>query len=493
MGVPALKCLALGVAALLGSVGLPCNAEAACSCKEVQGNEEQRVLAALQGADYVALVWIKHTDEMPTFDEVNVGVLNPATQQTEIEQREVSELSLVGEFTALRVFKGPDTPMWVVTSAAEGGCGVGFKPGETHLIYARLVDNELTQVKTNRCMRVVSEAKSAPDIAILEESAKRKAAGVPRSSGNPEFNRGLDLVHAYAGCGEYRLRDPHFVKSLFEADTIADALAKSDPLSGYSQALRAEREALWTRPDGGKPEEALQEALTLTDEALRLNPGLALAHVTRARVFAKISDPPQAAKEIQKALDINPLLEAAMLVQADIYRADGNFAKAEQWARQFIATTQEAAKKANGHDWLGGMRRDLAYNSQIANRDVNLALAKSEFGKSVELDPKDPWRLINYSSFLNENAADFGGAEKYARQALELDDNLLAADFQLAAARYQALQARSDAMDAHSLQAVIDEIAAATGPSLEALINHGGFREVVRIRLLRLQRSAHQR
>ena len=492
LGVRALNWLTLAATALVGSTGFPLNAEAACSCPEVPGTVEQQVLSALEGADYVALVWIKHTDEMPTIEELKVGAWNPATQQPEIERREVSELSLVGEFTALRVFKGPDTPMWVVTSATEGGCGVSFRPGETYLIYAQQVDNELTQVSTNRCMRVVSEAESAADIAMLEEAARRKAAATRFSSGNPEFDRGLDLVHAYAGCGEYRRQDPNFVVSLSEADAIADALAKSDPLSGYSQALRAELMALWTLREGGKPEKTLQEVLVLTDEALRLNRGLALAHVTRARAFAKIYDTPQAAREIQKALNINPLLEAATLAQADIHRADGNVAKAEQWARQFIAATPEPAKRANGHDWIGGMRRDLAYHPRAANRDANLALAKTAFGMSVELDPKDPWRLINYSAFLNEHVADFAEAEKQARIALELAD-LPAARNQLAAARYQALQARAESMDAQSLQAAIDEIETATGLSLAKLGSVAEFREVVRIRLLRLQRSARQR
>ena len=461
MGVPALRYLALARAALLASLGFSPGVQAACSCQEDRSPPEQQVLSAMENADYVALVRIKFTDVM--------------------------DLLLVAEFDAQRVFKGPDTPMFVMTSTAEDECGINFKPGETYLIYAQQPE-ELSQVSTSRCMRTALEAESAKDIEILEDVARRKSDFRP-SSGSPEFVRALSLIHAYAGCGDYRWQDPKFLEGLFEARAISDELAKTEPQSGNSQILRAELMSIWELKDGGEPAQVLHEILALTEEALRINPSLAQAYVARARAYAKISETMLAVKEIQKALDIDPLIESAILAQADIYRRDGNWAKAEQWARTFIATTQEPAQKANGYEWLGRMRRDIAYHPQAFNREANLVMAKTAFETSVGLDSKDPWRLINLATFLNEYVADFAGAEKYAKSALELED-LLPARYEFAAAQYQALQAKAAGMDAQLLRATISNIGAATELPLDDLAKSGVFRDVVNMRLLRLQRSA---
>jgi Tfp pilus assembly protein PilF len=271
--------------------------------------------------------------------------------------------------------------------------------------------------------------------------------------------------------------------------SIAEALEISEPQSGNSQVLRAESMSIWELRDGGEPAQTLHEILRLTEEALRIDPALAQAYVARARAYAKAHETMRAVKEIQNALGIDPILESAILAQAEIYRLDGNSANAEQWARTFIATASGAAQKANGYEWIGRMRRDIAYHPQAYNREVNLVLAKAAFENSVELDPKDPWRLVNVATFLNEHVSDFTGAEKYARDALALGD-LLQASYQLAAAQYQALQAKAAEMDVQSLRAAIADIGAATGLRLDELAELGVFRDVVQVRLTRLQRSA---
>jgi tetratricopeptide (TPR) repeat protein len=467
LGVPALRFLALVGAALLASLGIQPDANAACSCQEDHSPLKQQVLSAMQGADYVAIVRIKVVDDM--------------------EKTDFYDHSLVAEFEAQRVFKGADSPTFAWTPADENACGVSFKPDETYLIYA-LQPEELTQVSTSRCMRTALAAESIKDIKILEEATGRKSASRP-SDRSSEFARALSLIHSYDGSDDYRWQDPEFVADLSEAMAIADALAKSAPLSGNAQVLRAEQMSIWELRDGGEPPETLQQILKLTDEALRINPAHALAHVARARAYAKSYETMQAVKEIQQALDIDPLLESATLVQAEIYRQDGNAAKAEQWARTFIERAREPARQANGYEWIGRMRRSIAYKQQANNRESNLVLAKAAFENSVELDPKDPWRLINLATFLNEYVADFAGAEKYANQSLELE-NLEPARYQLAAARYQALQTSAAGMDAQSLQAAIADIGTATGLTLDELAKIGVFHDVVQVRLIRLQRSA---
>jgi hypothetical protein len=116
-------------------------------------------------------------------------------------------------------------------------------------------------------------------------------------------------------------------------------------------------------------------------------------------------------------------------------------------------------------------------------------MAKASFYMAIRLDPKDPWRQVVMATFLNELMADFAGAEKYAKQALELED-LPPAHYQIAAARYQALQAKAEGMDAESLRKAIADIGDATGLALDDLVASGAFRDVVQVRLMRLQRSA---
>jgi len=474
MVLNALKRSVLAGIAFLAYLSAGPLAHAVCSCQEDQSSPEQQVLSALQGADYVALVHIKHTDLVET-----------------IQENDISELSLVAEFVALRVFKGPDAPMWATTPANDAGCGIEFKPGETYLIYATQL-GDLSQVSTNRCMRAVQEADSARDIEILEQAARNKVVTVPPYRSHPQFIRAMGLIHAYAGCGDYRWQDPEFQDGLSEAASIAEALAVAEPQSGSSQALAAEIMSLWhfDADAGVASAELLEAVVTLSDESLRLSPENALAHVARARAYAKSYDTMRAMAEIQKALEIDPLLDIAMLTQADIYRSDGNPTKAEQWIRTFIGAVREPVRKANGHEWLGRMWRDMAYYPQVFDRGPHLLKAKAEFEESIGLDPKDPWRLINLATLLNEHLADFSGAVTYAQRALELEE-LMQARYQLAAARYQALQTQAVGMEANSLRAAIADIETSTGVSLDRLVKSGAIRDVVQVRLLRLQRSVH--
>ena len=488
LGISALKATAFAIAVLLAILGIGSDAHAECSCRDEQTPFEQKVLTAMESANYIALVRIKSTDLHTNTREEDVAVWDPRTQQSHNEKQQFTDHLLVAEFEARRVFKGPDSPTFAVTPAAEDMCGVIFKPGETYLIYAEELEDPF-QVSTSQCMRTALEADTRKDIEIIEDIARRKSASFRPADSNPEFTRALRLIHAYAGCGDYRWNDPNFRKGMSEAMAIAITLAESKPLSGQSEVLRAELMSLWQLTDGGKPVELQQSILALTDRALKMDSAFAEAHVARARAYAKGSATMQAMREIQKALAIDPSLESAMLAQADVYRLVGNSSKAEQWARMFTDSTQDPVKQANGYEWLGGMRRAIAYHPQAINRAVDLILAKNWFEVSVLRDPTDPWRMLNLATFLNEYAADFSGAEKYANRALEIQD-MAPARHQVAVARYQALQARSAGLDAHSLRAALAEIEATTGLTLDLLVKSKAFHEVVQARLIRLQRSA---
>lgn len=444
---------------------------------------------ALGAANYVAVVEIKSTSFEDKSYEQNIAVWNPQTQQSEVKTRHVNERVLVAAFEAKRVYKGPKSPNQAETPETADACGVEFTPGSTYLVYAG-EEAEPTRISTNRCMRTALLTEAAKDIEVLDAATKPKSVVFQLSGASRRFNQAMDLVHSHAGADYERFEDPKLFENLTEAERIAADLAQSDPLSGFSQTIRAEITSMWRLEYDGRPVESLQEALLLSDDALRIAPNLAPAHVAKARTYAKSARFREAEDEIQLAFKLDPQLDSAIFLQAVIYRQSARKALAEQWIRKFIAASPQSVQKANGYEWMGRMYRDIAYKPEPYNRELYLVLAKDNFQRSIELDPADPWRLANFAGYLNEYIADFAGAEKKASMALQIAD-IPPAHRQLAAARYQALLAKADGMEAHVLQSAIDDIATETGISLEELVQ-ADFRDVVVMRLKRLQRRVQQ-
>lgn len=476
MGISTVALRALSVSCLY----VWSHASIACSCPEDPSPLQQVVLSALQDADYAALIEVKSAESVSVTREENVAIWNPRTLQSESSTRVINERLLVAEFAALRIYKGDKSPTQLETPAEASACGVALEPGWRYLVYAYGPDDN-GRISTSRCMRTALAEQSDQDIEILN-TATRPVSVVFQPSG-PElrFNEALELIHSHPGDEEEQL----------QAMAIAEELAQSDPLSGYSQALQAEVLSIWLLAYDGEPVEQKQEALALIDEALRINPKLAQAHVARARTYASVSMLAEAEAEIETALRIQPKLNSAFFVQAEIYRGSGNSAKAAEWMRNFMAATKEPAQKANGYQWLGNMWRDFAYHPEAVNREVNLLMARSAFQGSVDLDPDDAGRLVNFSAFLNDLPADFAAAEKYATKALALEESP-AAHYHLAAARYQALQAQATTMNVQSLRASIAEIETETEIPLEEAVQYDGFREVIHARLTRLQIRAQR-
>ncbi len=489
LGIPAVTRRFLSVPLfMLVWLGAWSECEATCTCLKDSSPQEQQVRAALRNADYVALIKIKAVEFKDKSWEEPIAVWNPRTQQSDEEVRQVSQRVMVGGFDVLRHYKGPKSPVRVETPAAADSCGIKFEPGSTYLVYA-YGDIDDALISTDRCMRTALQARAAQDIEVLDAVLQPKSVVKQPSGAAQQLAKATGLIHSHAGSNDERLQDPKLVGNLMAAMQIADELAKSDPLSGYSQVIRAELISTWQLGEKGTPIEAQQEALKLAEDALRIDPKLAQAHVAKARTYAKAGRFPEASEEVQRALQLDPRLDSAMFVQADVYRLSGNTAKAIEWIRMFTDATPQSAQKANGHEWLGQTYRDIAYHPDANNRETYLLMARSSFQWSIDLDGGDPWRLAGFATFLNENVADFTSAEKYAAMALAIED-IEPAHLQLAAARYQSLQAKAAEMDLPSLQAAIVDIQRSTRHSLDELVQPGVFREVVRLRLVRLQRKA---
>ncbi len=410
--------------------------------------------------------------------EENWAVSNPETGQSEDTIRMVDRQILVAQFNPQRIWKGDHSANSVEVALESQTCGFTFKAGAQYLVYAYGPDDN-GRIETGRCMRTALLEKSSNDIEVLDELLKPAPANSQYSRSEERFRDALELIHAYSGAGD----------ELSRAMLSAESLLKSDPASGFSQALEAEALSTWTLSLDGEPVELRMRIIELADEALRLSPQLAQAHVAKARAYARASLILDAEAEIAKALAINPNLESAIFQQAEIYRRSGDIARGEEWYRNFIAATESPTRKSNGYYWMGKMYHDVAYSQEGQRRDMYLKMARYSYQRMVDLDPKGAWKLVNFAIFLNGVVADFDAAELYAQKALSVMEFPMAR-YHLAAARYQKLQSTAAELDAASLQAAIAQVAASTRLSLEQAILFRSFSPVIVSRLSDLQGRA---
>src|SRR5438552_11538190 len=112
----------------------------------------------------------------------------------------------------------------------------------------------------------------------------------------PSYEEALDLIHAYSGSGN----------ELQRAMLLTSALAKTHPKSGYAQTLYAEALSTWKLDQDGQPAELREQIIAMSDEALKLNPKLAQAHVAKARALVRSSMYGPATTSINAALSLDP-------------------------------------------------------------------------------------------------------------------------------------------------------------------------------------------
>lgn len=296
-------------------------------------------------------------------------------------------------------------------------------------------------------------------------------------SSSGTFKMALDLVHAYNGSGD----------QLRRAMRLAEELQRSAPKSGYAQALYAEALSTWELEQDGTPLEVRDHVIQLSDEAIRLNPNLAQAHVSKARAFVRSSLYGQANSAIDAALSIDPSLSGALFLRAEVFRRTGALLDAETWYRRFIASTPSITRKSNGYSWLGTMYEDAAWRDATRRAELT-GKARAAYEAALELDPNGAWRNVNFAIFLNSHAADFDAAERYAQRALTLMEFPMAR-YHLAAARYQKLSISASSASRQMLESSAAEIAESTGLSLEQAMAFPSFSSVVRGRLAALQRA----
>ena len=264
-----------------------------------------------------------------------------------------------------------------------------------------------------------------------------------------EYEAALDLIHAYSGAGD----------ELTRAREIIKKLATSHPKGGYAQTLTAEAMSTWHLDQRGQPPEMVANILKLTEEAIRLNPGLAQAHVARARALVRSGAYDDAERAVDAALKLDPALAGAYFLRAEIFRRTSRPAEAENWYLKFINATPSPTRKSNGYYWMA-IGYQQAPSKTPAERASALQKARGAYEKMLEFDPKGAWKNVNYAIFLNNEVGDFDAAERYANRALDIMDFPMAR-YHLALARYQKLP-----LDDPGLRGAVEKVAKSTGVTL---------------------------
>jgi tetratricopeptide (TPR) repeat protein len=293
----------------------------------------------------------------------------------------------------------------------------------------------------------------------------------------PEYEKALNLIHAYSGAGN----------ELDQAMRLTQQLMSSQPKSGYAQTLAAEMISTWRLNEGGEPTANLEAVLDLTEQALSMNPRLAQAYVARARALLKSGKEAQGSQAIDTALEIDPNLSGAHFIKADLYRRTGRVEEAEVWYRKFIEGISSPQRKSNAYSWMGEMYKAQA-SAQPREWAAYVAKARDAYQNSVDLDPQGAWKLVNFANFLNNQAADFDAAERYAERALKIMDFPMAR-FHLASARYQKVGARASSMNKTALRAAVADVEKSTGISLREAIDFCDGCPGIRSRLKTLSAS----
>jgi tetratricopeptide (TPR) repeat protein len=285
----------------------------------------------------------------------------------------------------------------------------------------------------------------------------------------------IDLVHAFNGSGN----------ELERAMTIARNLAKSHPNRGYSETIQAEILSTWNLQQNGEPKATFDQVMFLTDQASRLNPGLAYAHVPRARALLRASRFEDARAATDEALKLDPKLAGAIFLRAEIFRRTMQPAEAETWYLMFIERTASETRKSNAYFWLGKSYQEAAW-TQPRQWDLLISKARGAYEKMLELDPGGPWKNVNFAIFLNDEAGDFVSAERYAQVALNIMEFPMAR-YHLAIARYQKLQVSMATMSDGALKEEVGKIARSTRISLEDAIKFAESYRAIPVRLNRLR------
>ncbi|MFC1661315.1 tetratricopeptide repeat protein [Gemmatimonadota bacterium] len=276
---------------------------------------------------------------------------------------------------------------------------------------------------------------------------------------------------------EYYLRGQQFllqtrVKSLGYAKEMFQRAIDIDPSYAPAWAGAGEALALTTMYYPSRTEE-LDEADRVTQEAIRLAPGLAEAHAARGLTLFLRGQGEEAEAEFREATELDP-----MLFQAHYFRARALFqeGRLEEAAREFL----EASKIREDYQASFFAAQALHALDRAEEGQAQLARALEVVEKHMELNPDDPRAAtVRAVSLCRLDRPDEGLA--WAEKALEIDPD--DAGVRYNAACLYSLEGRAD----DAIRCLEEALARGFGnrdwfendPDLDPLRDHPRFRAMM--------------
>jgi tetratricopeptide (TPR) repeat protein len=192
------------------------------------------------------------------------------------------------------------------------------------------------------------------------------------------YDDALFLIHTSNAPGDH----------LENAFKILTDLAQRNPQSGYPYAGLADlKYVLAARGDG-----SIQEAFTLAQRAIKLDPNVPDAYVVVAKVMIEQDNIVAARQAADRAIALAPDKPEAMFAKARVAERSDQYNEAEQWYLKTIDRFTDNRRKSNIYSWLGQMFEN--------KKPPDIPKAEKAYEKSIELDDQSPWKLNQAGTFL---------------------------------------------------------------------------------------------
>lgn len=211
-----------------------------------------------------------------------------------------------------------------------------------------------------------------------------------------KYEEAKNLIYEYSGSGNnYRVAEK-YAKKIYSAD-------RDNP---YSYLISAELKSRQFKDTKSGSED---EILFLTEKVFELDDSIAGAYVINAKLANIRGDVHAANENLTKAIALEPGNSEAWFERAVLEQNSGNYEKARDSYEKTILLHTSPDRQSNIYFWLG----------KLHLQNDHVVKANQAMRKSVELSPKAPWKLVNYSLFLSRNTSEYSEAAKYAQLALD--------------------------------------------------------------------------
>lgn len=283
---------------------------------------------------------------------------------------------------------------------------------------------DVIDAKSLRLLGSAAIAKSTASLAMVDDEAVEKLAGILHVAGAPaaappEATRLGSAYESYLK-GRGLLQRFDRAGNLDAAITLLQSALNVDP--SFALASAAIGEAYWYKFRMERDPQWLKKATEYCDRAVSLNAKLPAVYVMLGRVHDSGGQHDLALADFQQALQLDPRNADAMLGLASVYETLGRTADAEGTIKKAVALRPDY--------WLGVYELAVFYQRQHRGED-----ALREFRRVVELAPDSAQAHSNLAAGLQRLAAAaddgqraniFREAEAELRKSLSINENYAA-------------------------------------------------------------------